>query len=134
MPTRFVRESRKRTLLRSLVWSASVTAWASVLTFLWFGDWTRSISLNAVIIVLAWIGKYFYERYWLHISWGLEKVEVEIPSEIQAEIMVMIRRLYNEEITEFEFGIFLKSLKWTETFEIKKEIGIGETKKEETKD
>lgn len=68
-----VNESLKRTIVRAALYNAMTSVFAITLTTLWFGEFTKSITLNLIIIATAFVAKLIYERRWLRVTWGLKQ-------------------------------------------------------------
>lgn len=60
-------ETHRRTVVRSLGWMAVGSVLAVVVTYLWFGDWSISLGLNAIIIGVNTTAKLIYEFVWKYV-------------------------------------------------------------------
>ena len=56
--------SKKRLFYKSIIWQLIGLTWISLLSYLWFGDWIRSLSFTIVVMVVSIFAYVMYELVW----------------------------------------------------------------------
>ena len=56
--------SRKRLFYKSIIWQIIGMIWISLLSYLWFGSWIRSLSFTSVVVVVSIFAYILYELAW----------------------------------------------------------------------
>ena len=56
--------SKKRLFYKSIIWQLIGLIWISLLSYLWFGDWIRSLSFSIVVLVVSIFIYVLYEMAW----------------------------------------------------------------------
>ena len=56
--------SKKRLFYKSIIWQLIGLTWISLLSYLWFGDWIRSLSFSMVVLVVSIFIYVLYELAW----------------------------------------------------------------------
>ncbi|MDC3139247.1 hypothetical protein OA516_01210 [Candidatus Pelagibacter sp.] len=56
--------SKKRLFYKSIIWQLIGLIWISLLSYLWFGDWIRSLSFSIVVLVVSIFIYVLYEIVW----------------------------------------------------------------------
>ena len=56
--------SKKRLFYKSIIWQIIGMIWISLLSYLWFGNWIRSLSFTSVVVVVSIFAYFFYELAW----------------------------------------------------------------------
>ena len=56
--------SKKRLFYKSIIWQLIGIIWISLLSYLWFGDWIRSLSFSIVVLVVSIFIYVLYEMAW----------------------------------------------------------------------
>ena len=56
--------SKKRLFYKSIIWQLILLIWISLLSYLWFGDWIRSLSFTSVVVVVSIFAYVLYELAW----------------------------------------------------------------------
>ena len=56
--------SKKRLFYKSIIWQIIGMIWISLLSYLWFGDWIRSLSFSIVVLVVSIFIYVLYEMAW----------------------------------------------------------------------
>ena len=56
--------SKKRLFYKSIIWQLIGLTWISLLSYLWFGDWIRSLSFSMVVLVVSIFIYVLYEVVW----------------------------------------------------------------------
>ena len=56
--------SKKRLFYKSIIWQLIGLTWISLLSYLWFGDWIRSLSFSIVVLVVSIFIYVLYEMVW----------------------------------------------------------------------
>ncbi len=53
--------SKKRLFYKSIIWQIIGMIWISLLSYLWFGNWTRSLSFTSVVVIVSIFAYILYE-------------------------------------------------------------------------
>ncbi len=56
--------SKKRLFYKSIIWQILGMIWISLLSYLWFGDWIRSLGFTIVVMVVSIFAYVIYELAW----------------------------------------------------------------------
>ena len=56
--------SKKRLFYKSIIWQIIGMIWISLLSYLWFGNWIRSLSFTSVVVVVSIFTYVLYELAW----------------------------------------------------------------------
>ena len=56
--------SKKRLFYKSIIWQLIGMIWISLLSYLWFGDWIRSLGFSMVVLVVSIFIYVLYEIIW----------------------------------------------------------------------
>ena len=56
--------SKKRLFYKSIIWQLIGLIWISLLSYLWFGDWIRSLGFSMVVLVVSIFIYVLYEVVW----------------------------------------------------------------------
>ena len=56
--------SKKRLFYKSIIWQLIGLIWISLLSYLWFGDWLRSLGFSIVVLVVSIFIYVLYEMAW----------------------------------------------------------------------
>ena len=56
--------SKKRLFYKSIIWQIIGMIWISLLSYLWFGNWIRSLSFTIVVMVVSIFAYVIYELVW----------------------------------------------------------------------
>jgi len=56
--------SKKRLFYKSIIWQIFGMIWISLLSYLWFGNWIRSLSFTIVVMVVSIFAYVIYELVW----------------------------------------------------------------------
>ena len=56
--------SKKRLFYKSIIWQLIGLIWISLLSYLWFGNWIRSLSFSMVVLVISIFIYVLYELAW----------------------------------------------------------------------
>jgi len=56
--------SKKRLFYKSIIWQIIGMIWISLLSYLWFGNWIRSLSFTSVVVVVSIFVYILYELAW----------------------------------------------------------------------
>lgn len=65
-----MKESRKRSLVKALIYRVICTILSFVVPYLLTGDWAFSVSFGLIYSAILIIVYYLYERVWNRIGWG----------------------------------------------------------------
>tara|TARA_B100000902_G_C27222617_1_gene870493 strand:+ start:401 stop:610 length:210 start_codon:yes stop_codon:yes gene_type:complete len=55
---------KKRLFYKSIIWQIIGMIWISLLSYLWFGNWSRSLSFTCVVVVVSIFAYILYEMVW----------------------------------------------------------------------
>ena len=55
---------KKRLFYKSIIWQLIGLIWISLLSYLWFGDWFRSLSFSMVVLFVSIFIYVLYEMAW----------------------------------------------------------------------
>ena len=56
--------SKKRLFYKSIIWQIIGMIWISLLSYLWFGNWIRSLGFTAVVVIVGIFAYVLYEMLW----------------------------------------------------------------------
>jgi uncharacterized membrane protein len=62
--------TRKRSVVKSIVWRIICIIVSVVVTFLLSGEWDIAVAVGTLYNVITMILYYFHERIWNRIKWG----------------------------------------------------------------
>ena len=62
--------TRKRSVVKSIVWRIICIVVSVVVTFFLSGKWDIAVAVGTVYNVITMIPYYFHERIWNRIKWG----------------------------------------------------------------
>jgi len=56
--------NKKELFYKAIVWQIIGLLWISVLSYVWFGSWMRSLSFSLVLVIVGIFVYIFYELAW----------------------------------------------------------------------
>ena len=56
--------SKKRLFYKSIIWQIIGMIWISLLSYLWFGNWIRSLGFTSVVVIVSIFAYILYEMLW----------------------------------------------------------------------
>ena len=56
--------SKKRLIYKSIIWQIFGMIWISLLSYIWFVNWIRSLSFISVVVVISIFAYILYELAW----------------------------------------------------------------------
>ena len=56
--------SKKKLFYKSIIWQLFGLIWISLLSYLWFGDWIRSLGFSIVVLIVSIFIYVLYEMAW----------------------------------------------------------------------
>jgi len=65
-----MKETRKRSILKSITWRVICIAVSILISFALTGQWDIAIAIGTVYNVITMILYYFHERIWNVVKWG----------------------------------------------------------------
>ena len=65
--------SKKLLFYKAIIWQIIGLIWISLLSYLWFGSWTKSILFSIVVMVISIFIYVLYEVVWSKITKKYEK-------------------------------------------------------------
>jgi uncharacterized membrane protein len=69
---KIMNETRKRSVVKSIVWRIICIVTSIVVSFFLIGRWDVAIAIGSVYNVVTMVLYYFHERLWNRIRWGCE--------------------------------------------------------------
>jgi len=66
-----MRETRKRSIAKSVVWRLICIVVSIVVSFLLTARWDISVAIGGIYNVITMILYYFHERIWNLVKWGI---------------------------------------------------------------
>ena len=68
-------ESRKRSLIKSLIWRVIATTVTMLVSYIWLGKWADAIVLALVANLIKSVLYYLHERAWDRTDFGRKKIK-----------------------------------------------------------
>ena len=65
--------SKKRLFYKAIIWQIIGIIWISILSYLWFGDWIRSVGFSIVVMIISIFIYVLYEVVWSKLTKNNEK-------------------------------------------------------------
>jgi uncharacterized membrane protein len=65
--------SKKKLFYKAIIWQIVGIVWISLLSYVWFGDWIRSIGFSIVVMIISIFIYVLYEVVWNKLSKKYEK-------------------------------------------------------------
>ena len=56
--------SKKALFYKSFIWQVIGMIWISLLSYLWFGNWIRSLGFTTVVVIVSIFAYVLYEMLW----------------------------------------------------------------------
>jgi uncharacterized membrane protein len=69
-----MKETRKRSILKSITWRIICIIVSILTSFVLTGKWDLAVAIGTVYNLITMILYYFHERIWNRINWGCEKL------------------------------------------------------------
>jgi len=69
-----MKETRKRSLIKSITWRLICIVVSILTSFVLTGKWDIAVAIGTVYNVVTMILYYFHERFWNRVKWGCEKI------------------------------------------------------------
>jgi uncharacterized membrane protein len=66
-----MRETRKRSIAKSIIWRLICIAVSIVTSFFLTGRWDIAVAIGGIYNVITMILYYFHERIWNLVKWGI---------------------------------------------------------------
>jgi uncharacterized membrane protein len=66
-----MKDTRKRSVAKSIVWRIICIIVSIITTFIFTGQWDLAVAVGTVYNALTMILYYFHERLWNKIKWGV---------------------------------------------------------------
>jgi uncharacterized membrane protein len=66
-----MRETRKRSIAKSVMWRFICIVVSIVISFLLTGRWDVAVAIGSIYNVITMILYYFHERIWNLVKWGI---------------------------------------------------------------
>ena len=63
----------KRLFYKAIIWQIIGIIWISILSYIWFGDWIRSVGFSIVIMIISIFIYVLYEVVWNKLTKNNEK-------------------------------------------------------------
>ena len=65
--------SKKRLFYKAIIWQIIGISWISILSYIWFGDWIRSVGFSIVVMIISIFIYVLYEVVWSKLTKNNEK-------------------------------------------------------------
>ena len=65
--------SKKRLFYKAIIWQIIGIIWISILSYIWFGDWIRSVGFSIVVMIISIFIYVLYEVVWSKLTKNNEK-------------------------------------------------------------
>ena len=65
--------SKKKLFYKAIIWQIVGIVWISLLSYVWFGDWIRSIGFSIIVMIISVFIYVLYEVVWNKLSKKYEK-------------------------------------------------------------
>ena len=65
--------SKKRLFYKTIIWQITGIIWISILSYIWFGDWIRSVGFSIVVMIIGIFIYVLYEVVWSKLTKNNEK-------------------------------------------------------------
>ena len=59
--------NKKKLFYKAVVWQMIGLLWISILSYVWFGSWLRSLSFSLVLLIVSIFFYILYELAWIKI-------------------------------------------------------------------
>ena len=56
--------NKKELFYKAIIWQIIGLSWISILSYIWFGDWMRSLSFSLVLVTVSIFVYILYEMAW----------------------------------------------------------------------
>ncbi|NHJ31558.1 MAG: DUF2061 domain-containing protein [Asgard group archaeon] len=66
-------ETRKRSIIKSLLWRLICIIVSIVTSFLLTRNWDLAVAIGSLYNIITMVLYYFHERFWNKINWGIGK-------------------------------------------------------------
>ena len=64
---------KKRLFYKAIIWQIIGIIWISILSYIWFGDWIRSVGFGIMIMIISIFIYVLYEVVWNKLTKNNEK-------------------------------------------------------------
>ena len=65
--------SKKRLFYKAIIWQIIGIIWISILSYIWFSDWIRSVGFSIVVMIISIFIYVLYEVVWSKLTKNNEK-------------------------------------------------------------
>jgi uncharacterized membrane protein len=56
--------NKKQLFYKAIIWQIIGLLWISILSYVWFGSWLRSLSFSLVVVIVSIFAYILYELAW----------------------------------------------------------------------
>ena len=56
--------NKKELVYKAIIWQIIGLSWISILSYIWFGSWVRSLSFSIVLVIVSVLVYILYELAW----------------------------------------------------------------------
>ena len=56
--------NKKELFYKAIIWQIIGLSWISILSYVWFGSWVRSLTFSIVLVVVSVVVYILYELAW----------------------------------------------------------------------
>ena len=60
--------NKKELFYKAIIWQIIGLLWISILSYVWFGSWLRSLSFSLVVVIVSIFVYILYELAWVKIT------------------------------------------------------------------
>ena len=64
----------KELFYKAIIWQIIGLSWISILSYIWFGSWLRSLSFSLVLVIVGIFVYILYELAWIKIIKNKNKI------------------------------------------------------------
>ncbi len=66
--------NKKELFYKAIIWQIIGLSWISILSYIWFGSWLRSLSFSLILVILGIFFYILYELAWIKIIKNKNKI------------------------------------------------------------
>ena len=60
--------NKKELFYKAIIWQIIGLLWISVLSYVWFGSWMRTLTFSIVVVIVSVVAYILYELAWSKIT------------------------------------------------------------------
>ena len=66
--------NKKELFYKAIIWQIIGLSWISILSYIWFGSWLRSLSFSLILVIVGIFVYILYELAWIKIIKNKQKL------------------------------------------------------------